>query len=138
MAKPIRVQIKRVVDTMNKGISRAVGEAAFSAFQAVVIASPVDTGNFRGNWQVALHTPSLNTLSGEDFSAGEVIGSAQPLFDRYEMATGGQPNIIFFSNNVPYARRLNQGHSQQAPAGFVQKAIRAGLDNLGAKGRIFT
>jgi formaldehyde-activating enzyme involved in methanogenesis len=27
------------------------------------------------------------------------------------------------SNNVPYINRLNEGHSAQAPAGFVQQAV---------------
>ena len=30
----------------------------------------------------------------------------------------------FISNNVPYIRRLNDGHSKQAPVGFIQRAVR--------------
>ena len=30
---------------------------------------------------------------------------------------------VFVSNNVPYILKLNDGHSQQAPAGFIQTAI---------------
>ncbi len=31
---------------------------------------------------------------------------------------------IFISNNVPYIGRLNNGHSAQAPSGFVEMAVR--------------
>ena len=31
---------------------------------------------------------------------------------------------MFVSNNVKYITRLNDGYSRQAPAGFVQSAIR--------------
>ena len=30
---------------------------------------------------------------------------------------------IYITNNVPYINSLNGGHSQHAPAGFVERAI---------------
>jgi hypothetical protein len=34
---------------------------------------------------------------------------------------------VYISNNLPYIDRLNKGHSKQAPAGFIESAINAGL-----------
>ena len=37
------------------------------------------------------------------------------------------PGIIQVGNGVPYIGALNDGHSQQAPAGFVQRGINKAL-----------
>ena len=137
MAENIRVQIKRIQKGLVEGISERVGEAAFSAFSSIVIASPVAIGTFRFNWQVALDSPKKTLLNGADKSGQQTINKAKAFFATYEMETGGRTNKIFFSNNVPYAIRLNEGHSKQAPSGFVQKALRAGLKNAGGQGKIF-
>jgi hypothetical protein len=34
---------------------------------------------------------------------------------------------IFIANNLPYIVPLNNGHSQQAPMGFIQTAILNGI-----------
>ena len=32
-------------------------------------------------------------------------------------------NVAYITNNVPYINKLNDGHSSQAPAHFVEAAI---------------
>ena len=34
-------------------------------------------------------------------------------------------DTVYISNNLEYIQALNEGHSQQAPAGFVEKAVQA-------------
>ena len=38
---------------------------------------------------------------------------------------------VFVTNNVPYGRELNDGHSRQEPAGFVQRSIVRALNQSG-------
>ena len=137
MATPIRVQIARVKKGLVEGISELVGQAAFSAFSSIVIASPVDTGHFRNNWQVGINERPSGIREGGSSSAGEVIGRVKVIFDTYELGSRVGSNKIIFTNNVAYATRLNEGHSMQAKSGFVEKGLRAGLKNLGASGKIF-
>ena len=138
MAENIRTQIKRVKKGLVEGISERIGELAFAAFSEIVIASPVAIGTFRFNWQVAiLNVPKKSILIGADKSGQQTINKAKKLFANYELETGARINKIFFSDNVPYAKRLNDGHSKLAPKGFVQKAIRAGVRNVGGQGNIF-
>lgn len=137
MAAKIRLQIKKVNATMVQGISRKVGESAFAAFSAIVIASPVLTGHFRNNWQVSLNERKTSILEGTDKSGQNTIRKNQPVFANYKMGRGESASKIIFSNNVPYAIRLNEGHSKQAPSGFVQRALRAGIKALGTSGKIF-
>jgi hypothetical protein len=47
----------------------------------------------------------------------------------YQLADGA----LWVANNVPYIRRLNYGHSSQAPAGFVEMAIDTALATVARK-----
>lgn len=137
MAQNIRLQIKNVQKDLVKGISQQIGEAAFAAYSAIIIASPVDTGHFRHNWQVGLNSRPAGIKEGTDRSGQKNISQNRSGFANYQMGTGTRANIIFFTNNVPYALKLNEGHSQQAPSGFVQRALRAGINAIGTTGKIF-
>lgn len=137
--KPIRFQINRVLENLNDAVDARIGEAALSSFSSIVIASPVKTGTFRGNWQVSLNDPIVGVvLDEQDLSGGsQTINKYRHLFDNYRLGKSGEASKIWFSNNMQYAKRLNEGHSKQArPAGFVQRGLRAGLDNVNAGGRL--
>lgn len=91
-------------------------KAATLVDQVVVNASPFDTGRFRGNWIPTIGASSdaqrgVIDLPGIFAEAKRVFESA-PLYP-----------VIYLSNNLPYAQRLNEGHSGQAPAGFVETAV---------------
>lgn len=136
MASPIRVQITRVNDNLVRGISQRIGEAAFASYQAIITASPEDTGHFRQNWQVGINERKTAELPGTDKGGQQNIQRNTKLFANYEMGDQRSGNKIIFSNNVPYALRLNNGWSQQAASGFVQRALRAGIKAVNASGKI--
>ena len=93
---------------------------AFQALEGLVNATPVDKGRAQGNWQVSIGQPVENALplgaTGEQAlsKGGGVINSIPPF---------GPFVIIYLTNNVPYIRRLNAGHSGQAPPMFVEKVF---------------
>jgi hypothetical protein len=76
-------------------------------------ASPVDTGRFRASWQVG-----ENAAPGGKVGPGD-YGSA-PAITRIGYSQEKVGNIYSVHNNLPYAERLAQGWSGQAPAGWVQ------------------
>lgn len=91
----------------------------------VVMKSPVDTGRFRGNWQLGHGGPDLRTDSPFDKQA---LGSAPSgetftrWLDQIEDIRAG--SVVYISNNLPYARRLEyEGWSKQAPAGMVRVTV---------------
>lgn len=89
----------------------------YQLFSAVVRKSPVDTGRFRGNWQIARDTIPVSVLDRLDPSgSGALIVAAQAL----SIPLGG---VVYLANNLPYARRLEYGYSQQAPLGMVRTSI---------------
>ena len=103
---------------------RDVKTVMFAAYQEILVGSPVDTGRFRSNWMMSLDAPSKKTLE-------EVIGyeKEQPItpaeskiiLDTLEKL-GEAHQSVFISNNLPYARRLEEGHSSQNE-GFVERAV---------------
>ncbi len=101
--------------------SIAVIKTAAVINQTVVLATPVDTGRARGGWQVGigfsprgLNTPLDQSGSGTVSANRLTIGRRRP----------GQD--IHIANNVDYIGFLNDGSSAQAPAGFVEAAVRQG------------
>jgi hypothetical protein len=76
-------------------------------------ASPVDTGRFRASWQV-----------GENAAPGGQVGpgdyGSTPALQRTGYSQERVGNVYSVHNNLPYAERLAQGWSDQAPAGWVQ------------------
>jgi hypothetical protein len=106
-------------------VSQYVRRFTLGFLRRVVLASPVDTGRFRGNWQVdigSMEGPKGET-GREDRSGGQTIASGLA-----EIAGHRAFEPVVIVNNVPYAARLNDGWSRQAPAGFVEAAIDAELN----------
>lgn len=86
--------------------------------------TPVDTGHARRNWIPSVGTPNTEEAQSD---AAYAQGVAQVL--AYELANGA----LWIANVVPYIRRLNYGHSQQAPPGFVEMAIDRALATVQQK-----
>jgi len=90
-----------------------VRKFALEALKRVVMKSPVDTGRFRGNWSVSFGSP----IAGEDTTdktGDTTIARGSAVIDKADAK-----QIVWLSNHLPYASALENGHSQQAPAGVV-------------------
>lgn len=118
------------------GADRIVRATALAVDQAVVVATPVDKGRARSNWLVELDAPARTTV--EAYAPGEG-GSTASANTAAALAQGGATIAIYngdhnrsiaISNNLPYIGALNSGSSLQAPAGFVEKAIQAGVNQI--------
>ena len=70
-------------------------------------------GSFRSNWQYGFN----NDPDGE-LDSIESEGATIQRIQNGAMASVGA-GIHFIVNNLPYAERLENGHSSQAPAGMV-------------------
>ena len=79
-------------------------------------------GHFRRNWQVGVGIdPTAEIEGGEGSGQAEVIAAGGVVIKR--SAKFGQ--LAFIVNNVPYANRLADGHSGQAPAGWIDAGVNA-------------
>lgn len=99
---------KKVVQAVDK----KVRTAALVVDAELAVTTPVDTGRARANWLPSLNVPSSKTVEP---GGKEEINTALNSFKIGD--------TVFITNNLPYIRRLNEGYSKQAPAGFVDSAI---------------
>jgi hypothetical protein len=94
--------------------TQVLRSVALSADSSAILISPVDTGRFRANWNAALNSADGSTTERTDPGGQDALARGAGVIAR---AGGG--DTIILSNNLPYARRLNNGWSQQAPAGIL-------------------
>lgn len=116
--------IKAFVTLAGDKAQQSVRKIALGIFANVVTSSPVDTGRFRGNWQVGLSSKAEGTLAVEQKDPSLVVAREGSKLNEAELGT-----TIFISNNLPYANALEYGHSQQAPNGMVRTTF-AALDQI--------
>lgn len=105
---------------------------ALDAFSGVQRRSPVDTGRFRGSWRVGVRGLADTSVqpAGRD-PEGHVAAGTVLALSKIKDARFGQ--TVFLTNNLPYARRLEAGHSRQAPNGVLGPTfseLRAKLDQV--------
>ena len=111
-------QIGEWVHKAKGNIDLVVRKVALDMFLRVVMKSPVDTGRFKGNWQVAIGTIPAGVLNVEDKSGAATIAKVQA-----EVLGLKAGQTIYLVNNLVYALPLEYGHSKQAPNGMVRLTI---------------
>ncbi|WEH89790.1 hypothetical protein PX669_05755 [Acinetobacter soli] len=91
-------------------------EIVADALQGVVLQSPVDTGAFRANHRVSVGSvdQSANESEKDKSGAGTISKGLQNLVALKPFQT------VYLSNSLPYALKLENGSSDQAPLGIYK------------------
>lgn len=120
-------KMNRAADRSETVASDLAVHFAYQIEYHLVYDTPVDTSTALSNWQVNLTSPAADEISAyalgqrgstQGPSASRALAEAQVELQRKKP---GQP--IFLSNLVDYIKKLNEGSSAQAPAGFIEAAI---------------
>lgn len=86
-------------------------------FKLVIMATPVDTGRLRGNWQTTINSPAGAATTRDDPNGAAALAEAMANL-------GSLADVVWFTNNLPYAERIEyEGWSRQAPEGMVRRHI---------------
>lgn len=94
-------------------------------FTKVVMKSPVDTGRFRGNWNLSINTVNdatseiVDKLPYGSAPGATVYGKAESNVNRWKLSD----NSIYIANGLPYAERLEFGYSKQASGGMARLSV---------------
>jgi hypothetical protein len=99
--------------------------------ESVVTLSPVDTGNFKGNWQLSIDSTTTSSLLREDPSGFTTLADMARKVNSF---TAGQ--IAYIQNHVLYGYDLeygtyngptdkvtDDGFSRQAPEGMLRITV---------------
>lgn len=103
-------QINKFKDKAEKAATNIFRGTALSLFGRIVTRTPVDTGRLRLNWQSSINRPATNIVEGQT-NSDATIGTAKI------------GDSIFIVNNLPYAQRIENGWSMQAPSGMVAVTV---------------
>lgn len=76
-------------------------------------------GRFRGNWQVTFDRPASQAIDRIDKVGNATLRAGDAVLATFNDGVMS----VWFTNNVPYARRLEYGWSQQAPSGIVRVVV---------------
>lgn len=119
-------RLEKLAENVDESASAVAIKAAEVILKELVFVTPVDTSKALSNWQITLGAPAERLrppyYSGRFGSTQEQSANAA-LKAGLDVLKGKQAGVsIFISNNAPYIRRLNEGWSSQAPAGFVERA----------------
>lgn len=112
------LDIQAFVAKAKKNPETVMRSVSLKLFSAIIKASPVDTGRFRGNWQTTGATPASGLIAGVDPTGNKAVNSAATFITN---APGWDTFTV--TNNLPYAERLEYGWSKQAPVGMVRVNI---------------
>lgn len=126
LAKEMDRKARSIPVNVRNGLKRTV----LAIDQVLVTSTPVDTGRARSNWIVGSgpSTKAIDAYSkGEGGSTGgdnanAALAQAKAFLDANDIS------VIYISNNLEYIQYLNEGSSAQAPAGFIEAAVQAGID----------
>ena len=119
-AKKLRAYAKDIPRQQNE-IKKKV---AFEIVVKLVELTPKDTGFASSSYFLSVGSPDKASVAvtfdkSGDASLSRVVGFLKSV----------KPgDTVFITNNVPYMKYLNAGWSPQAPAGFVEIAIRYGKE----------
>lgn len=113
-AADFRLELRAAADEVDALVMTITQKIAMFALSSVVMRSPVDTGRFRGNWLVSTGSPNEGMSENTDPGGQATIALGASAITGLK-----QPEILWLQNNLPYAQRLENGWSKQAPAGIV-------------------
>jgi hypothetical protein len=111
-----KVDLAALADKMKTTVADAQKLIGMTLYKEIVAGNPVDTGFSASNWNLSVGAPDYSVSGERDPKATYAPKEPSPP-DNPDM----EP--IFISNGVDYVIFLEEGHSQQAPTGFIQVAI---------------
>jgi len=121
---------------VTRGVEKAIQEASRGVLESVAHGTPADTSRAISNWTVTLGSPS--SAYREPYIPG-VKGSTKSLNAETTIRAGlptimsaRLTDVVYIVNNAPYIIELEYGKSSQAPSGFVQQALVAGVTRVRA------
>lgn len=101
-------------------VEKVVKKITVNATAYLTKETPIDTGFARSNWVPQIGT-EFSGLAGEYPYVDETDKSSGliDVMSSYTLSKGS----VFISNNAEYIQALEDGHSLQAPQGFVLRSL---------------
>lgn len=109
--------LRQLAVAIDGDVSKTIRVGVLRAFRNIIKRSPVKTGAYRGSHGIANAEPS----GGEGIVKGKKGETIPPPSPNWTWKVGD--GDIWLYNNLPYAERIENGWSKQAPAGVYGMAL---------------
>jgi hypothetical protein len=122
--------VKLSTKDLSAAYAKNAGEVGRFFIRAIADLSPVDTGRYLGSHQTTIGRRArgkpisvARAIARDPIAAADVVIRKWEIeLARTDLSTGRQRSL-FFTNLVPYAERIENGWSPQAPAGVYRVAL---------------
>lgn len=118
MTNTFELDISKFVAKAKGNIDLVIRKIALDLFTRVIMKTPVKSGRARGNWQVAIESIPSGTLAIDDKAGTATLSKVTAT--TLGLKAGQTITLV---NNLSYARKLEFGHSKQAPSGMVRTTL---------------
>ena len=143
-------EMKRATNEIEKALEKAIRGASIELFGEIVKRTPVGNpslwknpapagyvgGRLRGNWQTSLVSLQTKELDFVDRTGRATTARGATTINKFQL----KDRTIWFSNNLPYAERVELGWShKQRPQGMVRTTVKTFepiMDNIARKHKI--
>jgi uncharacterized protein CbrC (UPF0167 family) len=107
--------LSKFTDAVEKNHNTVVKKVSFDMASKIIKRTPVDTGRAKANWHVELNNQRMFTTDDTDTRGASTIAEAASEINKVKIG-----DSVYITNNLPYIEELENGSSQQAPAGMVK------------------
>lgn len=113
--------LQSLYDYVNGSIEKVIRKACIDLYRSIVERTPVDTGRAKANWQISTSDSDYVRGDVDGFSFNEIKTIVEDEISdfRFELHDG----VVIIYNNLEYIEALENGSSQQAPAGMVSVSL---------------
>jgi hypothetical protein len=126
--------MKRRSENLPKKVSEVAKKVSLVVVDDLTQKTPVDTSKALSNWQTKIGSPVSTAIppyiAGMQGSTQEQSAQAVISITKSVLAGKTPGKTIYISNVLEYISRLNDGHSAQEPAGFVERAAMIGRNEV--------
>lgn len=130
--KDLANKMERLSKVIPVNVKTGLKETVLVIDQILVTETPVDTGRARSNWVVGTGPSSAAINAYAPGEKGSTAGqnTQAALQQARDFLDANDVSVIYISNSLPYIQYLNEGSSSQAPAGFIEAAVEAGVAHV--------
>jgi len=120
-ARTFELELEKAMAKKEAEIRDFVVEVGQYVATQVIQRSPVDTGRFVANWNASVAVPDVHTTVSVDPERSATLARLKGKVAEFKHFSGWPK--IFFTEALPYANRLENGSSKQAPQGIASISI---------------
>lgn len=126
--KSLNRRLQQRAKQLERSLETAVRQGAMAGLRAATVATPVDTGNARVNWNVSVKDPKVEVRplpEGASISKGEANRATRNRAAFRVRNFRIKDGIIWLTNGVKYIKKLDTGGHSKKGGQMSAKAILA-------------